>query len=157
MPLPSSVSDAVFFVCVAVVVLVCGLRKSWPITVTVKSRKSLQLDWTNVPNQLANIGCCLRAALLPDSRLLVGPQSSVCVFFYTGCGLLFSTSPSNIDACKQEKRKRERENEHKYLTGFNRESLFNQRRDDIVSYDATSFCLIAVLFSIWRICSFEVL
>lgn len=73
------------------------LRGIRPITVTVKSRKSLQLGWTNVPNQLANIGCCLRAASLLDSLLLVSPyKSCCCCFFYfvcsiPSCGLLFCT------------------------------------------------------------------
>lgn len=64
-----------------VVFYMCILSETRPITVTVKSRKSLQLGWTNVPNQLVNIGYCLRAALPLGSLLLSDcwNRSFVCV------------------------------------------------------------------------------
>lgn len=84
------------------------LRGIRPITVTVKSRKSLQLGWTNVPNQLANIGYCLRAASLLDSLLLAHINR---IFFFVSCvpfhRVVCCFSPMQREEREREERKKD--------------------------------------------------
>lgn len=89
---------------------ICMLRETRPITVTVKSRKSLQLWWTNVPNQLVNFGYCLHAALLPDSLLLDE------AFFFFVCivwFVVFHQSDPMYESMKRKKADRERKSKKK--------------------------------------------
>lgn len=133
-----------------VVFYMCILSETRPITVTVKSRKSLQLGWTNVPNQLVNIGYCLRAALPLGSLLLSDCWKRsfvcVCICFCIMRFVVFHHIRSIwMHGIKYRERKKRRQKKYVELT---EKSFQSQRRQCLV---CTSFRPIVVLFSIRRI------